>query len=74
MKIKENEIEFSYVDERPNDVMLTKADINAMKNLGWQAKKDFQRLKTKAMSSSSAPSIRHFSQQGIRLVTLHSSA
>lgn len=34
------QVEFSYVDERPNDVMLTKADINAMKNLGWQAKKD----------------------------------
>ena len=34
------QVKFSYVDERPNDVMLTKADVTAMKNLGWQAKKD----------------------------------
>ena len=31
-------LNFSYVDERPNDVMLTKADVEPMKELGWSAR------------------------------------
>ena len=34
------DVDFSYIKERPNDVLLTRANTEPMKKLGWQAKKE----------------------------------
>jgi UDP-glucose 4-epimerase len=36
------EVQFDYVEERKGDVLLTKADMSPLKELGWEPKKQIK--------------------------------